>query len=169
MEEAWFWRHGTKYNFSAISVSWRNILKTWFFLEFFKNNMGYACLNLSICPHTWLYRKKQIISLNILKAHSKTPTEFLYLELGVLPLQWVISLKIITYLKHLEKGQWACKESLFGTTRKSRSRWLCEKCGEWFNKSEYNIQRSHSIQSLKGTIKNHIKKRLQQLGPLKIF
>jgi len=54
--------------------------------------------------------KKQIDSLesvdeyllrNILKAHSKTPKEFLYLELGVLPLQWVISQRRITYLKHI--------------------------------------------------------------------
>ena len=37
----------------------------------------------------------------ILKAHSKTPTEFLHLETGTLPLRWVIAQRRINYLRHI--------------------------------------------------------------------
>ena len=38
---------------------------------------------------------------NILKAHSKTPTELLYLESGALPIRWIIAQRRIMYLKHI--------------------------------------------------------------------
>ena len=37
----------------------------------------------------------------ILKAHTKTPKEFLYLETGSIPLKWVISQRRLNYLKHI--------------------------------------------------------------------
>ena len=37
----------------------------------------------------------------ILQAHSKTPTEFLYLETGTLPLRWIIAQRRINYMKHI--------------------------------------------------------------------
>ena len=37
----------------------------------------------------------------ILKAHSKTPTEFLHLETGTVPLRWVIAQKRFNYLRHI--------------------------------------------------------------------
>jgi hypothetical protein len=39
----------------------------------------------------------------ILQAHSKTPTEFLYLETGTLPLRWIIAQRRINYMKHILK------------------------------------------------------------------
>ena len=38
---------------------------------------------------------------SILKAHSKTPKEFLYLETGALPLRWIIAKRRISLLKHI--------------------------------------------------------------------
>jgi hypothetical protein len=38
-----------------------------------------------------LERIDETLLRGIVKAHSKTPTEFLYLEMGVLPLRWVIA------------------------------------------------------------------------------
>ena len=38
----------------------------------------------------------------ILKSHSKTPKEFLYLELGVLPLRWILAQRRIMFMKHIE-------------------------------------------------------------------
>ena len=37
----------------------------------------------------------------ILKAHSKTPKEFLYLETGAMPLRWIISQRRINYMNHI--------------------------------------------------------------------
>jgi hypothetical protein len=37
----------------------------------------------------------------ILGAHSKTPKEFLYLELGVLPIRWVLAQRRMNYLKNI--------------------------------------------------------------------
>jgi hypothetical protein len=37
----------------------------------------------------------------ILKAHSKTPKEFLYLELGALPIKWIMAQRRINYLKQI--------------------------------------------------------------------
>ena len=37
----------------------------------------------------------------ILGAHSKTPTEFLYLETGALPVKYVITSRRLNYLKHI--------------------------------------------------------------------
>ena len=37
----------------------------------------------------------------ILKAHAKTPIEFLYLEVGATPIQWVIAQRRLNYLKHI--------------------------------------------------------------------
>ena len=36
-----------------------------------------------------------------LKAHSKTPKEFLYLETGATPIKWIIAQRRINYLKHI--------------------------------------------------------------------
>ena len=36
-----------------------------------------------------------------MKAHTKTPKEFLYLETGSIPLKWVISQRRLNYLKHI--------------------------------------------------------------------
>jgi hypothetical protein len=36
----------------------------------------------------------------ILKAHKKTPKEFLYLETGALPIRWIIAQRKINYLQH---------------------------------------------------------------------
>ena len=38
---------------------------------------------------------------SILKAHSKTPKEFLYLETGALPLRWVVAQRRVVFLKHI--------------------------------------------------------------------
>ena len=54
--------------------------------------------------------KKQIKTLEsidedllrgILKAHSKTPKEFLYLETGATPIQWILRQRRINFLKHI--------------------------------------------------------------------
>ena len=37
----------------------------------------------------------------ILQAHCKTPTEFLHLETGTVPLRWIISQRRINYLRHI--------------------------------------------------------------------
>ena len=37
----------------------------------------------------------------ILQAHRKTPTEFLYLETGTVPLRWIIAQRRINYMKHI--------------------------------------------------------------------
>ena len=37
----------------------------------------------------------------ILKAHSKTPKEFLYLETGAVPLRWIFAQRRIIFLKHI--------------------------------------------------------------------
>ena len=37
----------------------------------------------------------------ILQAHSKTPTEFLYLETGTVPLRWIIAQRRINFMKHI--------------------------------------------------------------------
>ena len=37
----------------------------------------------------------------ILKAHSKSPTEFLHLETGTMPLRWIILQRRINYLRHI--------------------------------------------------------------------
>ena len=37
----------------------------------------------------------------ILQAHSKTPSEFLHLETGTVPLGWIISQRQINYLRHI--------------------------------------------------------------------
>ena len=37
----------------------------------------------------------------ILQAHSKTPSEFLHLETGTVPLRWIISQRRINYLRHI--------------------------------------------------------------------
>ena len=39
--------------------------------------------------------------LGILKAHCKTPIEFLHLETGTVPLRWIISQRRINYLRHM--------------------------------------------------------------------
>ena len=41
----------------------------------------------------------------ILKAHSKTTREFLYLEVGATPIKWIIAQRRVNYLKHIP-----CKE-----------------------------------------------------------
>ena len=38
----------------------------------------------------------------LLKAHSKTPKEFLHLETGTVPLRWIITQRRINYMKHIE-------------------------------------------------------------------
>ena len=38
---------------------------------------------------------------NILKAHKKTPKEFLYLETGALPIRWVVAQRRILFMKHI--------------------------------------------------------------------
>ena len=38
---------------------------------------------------------------SILKAHSKTAKEFLYLETGTIPLRWIVAQRRIHYLKHI--------------------------------------------------------------------
>lgn len=38
---------------------------------------------------------------NILKAHRKTPKEFLYLETGALPIRWVVAQRRILFMKHI--------------------------------------------------------------------
>jgi hypothetical protein len=48
-----------------------------------------------------LERLDEALLRGMVKAHSKTPTEFLYLELGALPLRWVIAQRRINYLKHI--------------------------------------------------------------------
>lgn len=54
--------------------------------------------------------KKQVTELEaideallrkLLNEHSKTPTEFLYLETGALPLRWVLAQRRITFMKHI--------------------------------------------------------------------
>ena len=37
----------------------------------------------------------------ILKAHRKTPSEFLHLETGTLPIRFILSQRRINYLKHI--------------------------------------------------------------------
>ena len=37
----------------------------------------------------------------ILKAHSKTPKEFLYVETGALPFRWIVAQRRIMYLKNI--------------------------------------------------------------------
>ena len=37
----------------------------------------------------------------ILKAHTKTPKEFLYLETGALPIKWIIAQRRINYMNHI--------------------------------------------------------------------
>ena len=37
----------------------------------------------------------------ILKAHTKTPKPFLYLETGTIPIKWIIAMRRINYLKHI--------------------------------------------------------------------
>ena len=37
----------------------------------------------------------------ILKARSKTPKEFLYLETGAVPLRWIIAQRRINYMNHI--------------------------------------------------------------------
>ena len=37
----------------------------------------------------------------ILKAHTKTPKEFLYFEIGVLPIKWIIAQRRINYMYHI--------------------------------------------------------------------
>jgi hypothetical protein len=48
-----------------------------------------------------LERIDEALLRGIVKAHSKTPTEFLYLEMGVIPLRWVIARRRINYLKNI--------------------------------------------------------------------
>ena len=36
-----------------------------------------------------------------MKAHAKTPTEFLYLETGALPLRWILAQRRVMFLKHI--------------------------------------------------------------------
>ena len=36
----------------------------------------------------------------LLKAHSKTPKELLHLELGTIPLRWVMAQRRLNYMKH---------------------------------------------------------------------
>ena len=50
------------------------------------------------CTHCQL---DSAVLKGILKAHSKTPTEFLHLETGTLPLRWVIAQRRINYLRHI--------------------------------------------------------------------
>ena len=38
---------------------------------------------------------------NILKAHSKTPLEFVYLETGSLPLRWIVAQRRIVVMQHI--------------------------------------------------------------------
>ena len=38
---------------------------------------------------------------NLLKAHRKTPKEFLYLETGALPIRWVVAQRRILFMKHI--------------------------------------------------------------------
>ena len=40
---------------------------------------------------------------NILKAHSKTPTEFLYLETEAVSLWWIIAQRRIIFMKHIDE------------------------------------------------------------------
>ena len=37
----------------------------------------------------------------LLKAHSKTPKEFLHFETGTIPLRWIMTQRRINYLKHI--------------------------------------------------------------------
>jgi hypothetical protein len=37
----------------------------------------------------------------ILKAHTKTPQEFIYLETGMVPVKWIIMQRRLNYLKHI--------------------------------------------------------------------
>ena len=43
----------------------------------------------------------QALLRNILNSHSKTPTEFLYLESGAVPIRWIIAQRRILFLKHI--------------------------------------------------------------------
>ena len=38
---------------------------------------------------------------SILKAHSKTPEEFLYLEIGALPIKWMVAQRRVVFMKHI--------------------------------------------------------------------
>jgi hypothetical protein len=48
-----------------------------------------------------LERLDEALLRGMVKAHSKTPTEFIYLEMGALPLRWVIAQRRINYLKNI--------------------------------------------------------------------
>ena len=45
--------------------------------------------------------KGSITYLKYIKVHRKTPTEFLYLDTGAIPLRWIIAQRRIVYLKHI--------------------------------------------------------------------
>ena len=50
----------------------------------------------------------------ILKAHSKTPTEFLCLETGAIPIKWILAQRRINFLKHiLEKDNEELVEKVY--------------------------------------------------------
>ena len=38
----------------------------------------------------------------LLKAHSKAPKEFLHLELGTIPLRWIMAQRRLNYMKHIQ-------------------------------------------------------------------
>ena len=53
------------------------------------------------CPSCQLEQTDEALLRGILKAHSKTPKEFLYRETGCTPIRYILAQQRINYLKHI--------------------------------------------------------------------
>ena len=68
----------------------------------------------------------------ILKTHSKTAKEFLYLETGCTPIRYILAQRRSNYLKHIlsKSDEELIKKSILSSKETTIPRRLCETCAK---------------------------------------
>ena len=96
----------------------------------------------------------------ILSAHCKTPTEFLYLETGALPVKSVIASRRLNYLKHIHmKDEHELVKRIFEAQRDDPKR------GDWWlmakeDMEKFDIDENALKEKTKSQAKEYIKKKI---------
>ena len=71
-EPAWFWKHGTTFHFSAISLFRRNAVKTWVFIKVYEKYTLYSPESFLFTLHSTIHITQKFI--NCIKKCSVRPT-----------------------------------------------------------------------------------------------